>query len=105
MGSGPVQDDVGAPEAAPTNDDVTKAGIADHRAGDPVGGLGGVALDPTEAAGVLVDIEQQRDRAVELLWLPAEARGEVAEDRCRGLAVGAPTSVQPSVGKDARRWR
>jgi hypothetical protein len=48
-----------------------ETGVADHHPGDRPWGLGKIALDSTESAGVLIDVKQQRHPA----WQPAALAG------------------------------
>jgi hypothetical protein len=59
----------GAVHAAPTDDELVHAGVADHHAGHVVGCVGAFEVAPgtAEAAGVLVDVEQQHQIAAELV--------------------------------------
>jgi hypothetical protein len=67
-----VHDSVGTPEPTSADDHVLKTGVADHHSGDRPWGLGKIALDATESAGVLIDVKQQRHRAGQPAALPGQ---------------------------------
>ena len=69
-----VHDDVGTPEPTSADDHVLKTGVADHYPGDRLWGLGKIALDTTESAGVFIDVKQQRHPARQLAALPGQTR-------------------------------
>src|SRR5215217_3315402 len=51
-----VHDNVGTPEPTTADDHMVKTGVADHHPGNRARGLGKIALDTTESAGVLIDV-------------------------------------------------
>lgn len=90
---------LGTVHSASADDELVHARIADHHAGHIVRGVGAVevAFGAAEAAGVFVDVEQQHQAAAKLVGDGGEAGGDVAEDCCARLGVGAATSVEPTV--------
>lgn len=63
-----------------------------------------VAFGSAEAAGVLVDVEQQHEAATQLVGDGGQAGGDVAEDRGAGFGVGAAAPPQPAIVDDGCGW-
>jgi hypothetical protein len=89
----------GAVHAASADDELVHAGVADHDSCHIARCAGAfeVAPGPAEASGVLVNVEQQDEAAMYLAGHGGQADGDMAEDRCTGLGVGAPASPEPAV--------
>jgi hypothetical protein len=72
-----------------------------------VGGCVGafeVAFGAAEVAGVLVDVEEQVQAAVQVAGRGGQAGGDVAEDRDAGFGIGAAASPQPAAFDDPGCW-
>ncbi len=99
--------ELGSVDPAPADNEFVHAGVADHHPGHvarcPV--TLEVLLRAAETAGVLVEVEQQHQGAVQLVGYRGQPDGEVAKDRDGDLGVRAAAAPQPPVVDDPRGGR
>src|SRR5215218_2106367 len=93
-----IQRDLRAQEPASADYNLVESGIANHHARHVARsvGTGEVSFRPAELPRVLVGVQQQRERPMELWKLLPQSGGDVGEDRRPDLAVSAAAPVEPA---------